>query len=671
MDYSFNISAIINPEILNEETTRKFKENQININKEFSQIFSDLLENKVDILILHSDYFNKFKIQYPKFAKRLNITVSTIVVNESGSSLKKSVKDMKELDIIDFIESPIDADRFDMVLYTAKNLTYLKTTTANNKRELTIYKDTIKTLNEIGLILSSEKNLDTLLNIILAKIRRLTNSDSGSIFIVDNKETLTKEERTKGKKLGYVENKNIVFKIAQNDSCSYPYTEHKMPITTQSLAGWVALHSTPLIIDDAYKLIENKTIDYKINTEFDKAAGYRSKSMLVLPMKNHKDEIVGIIQLINRKKNRHIILDSEEDIEKYVLSYDHELEDLALSVASQAAVAIENVQLIQNINEMVEGFVTASVIAIEQRDPTSGGHSERVANLAVALAEEINSIDTGRFRYINFSWEQIIELRYAALLHDFGKVGVREHILTKAKKLHKWEIEILRERFGFLKEHIKANAFQKKIDFMEKYNKNIWDKYVNKIDEEVNNKMNNLESYFNFLIDKNKPSYMNKEDINQINRISGITFSNMSGIMRPLLKKKEIINLSIPTGTLNEVERDSMKNHVIHSYNFLIKIPWLKYLKNVPVIAYGHHEKLDGSGYPRGIKDGEIPFQAKIMTVCDIFDALTANDRPYRFAISVEKAIHILELNAEEYLIDKDIVDVFRAKKVYRSVGLF
>jgi HD-GYP domain-containing protein (c-di-GMP phosphodiesterase class II) len=584
--------------------------------------------------------------------------------------MELNLKEIEELDIIDIINTKDELKRFDLAVYSAKTLIKLKKTAVRNKKELAIYKDTIKTLNEIGLALSREKDLFTLLGVILTKIRRLTNSDSGSIFIIDNRETLTREERERANKTGLVEEKNLFFKIAQNDSSSFPFKEQKMPISKKSIAGYVAISGVPLIIDDVYNLKE-ADFDYSFNTHIDELSGYRSKSMMVLPMKNHKDEIVGVISLINRKKNRHKILSTKEDVDEYVIPFDYELEDLTLSVSSQAAVAIENLQLIQNINNMVEGFVTAAVTAIEQRDPTSGGHSERVAELSVSIAEEINLIDTGRFRYINFSWEQITEIKYAALLHDFGKVGVREHILTKARKLHPWESDLVKERFGYLKEYIKSNAAQKKIEYMKYHPKNQWNDFCTKIDEEVTRKLNQLDYYFSFIMDKNSPSYMNREDLTMLEEISGYNFTDMGGRMRPLLKEKEIKNLAIGKGTLNHEERKQINDHVTHSYNFLVKIPWLKSLKHVPEIAYGHHEKLDGSGYPRGIKDGEIPFQTKILTVCDIFDALTASDRPYRFALSVEKALHILELNAEEILVDREIVDLFRAKKIYRSVGLF
>jgi HD-GYP domain-containing protein (c-di-GMP phosphodiesterase class II) len=665
----YKIRAIADINKLPKELLSQLKENNIKIESEFSTVFSDLLESKIDILIIHIDYFRKYKIQYTKLAKRLSIVVSTIIIDDSDEPLILDVKDAGELDIADVIRVPFPPERLDISLHSAKNIIGLKKAVRNNKRELEIYKDTIKTLNEIGLALSREKELDTLLDIILRKIRRLTNSDSGSIFIIGGRETLTKEEREQANRTGHIKEKNLIFKIAQNDSSNFPFKEQKMPISKKSIAGYVAIKGVPLLIKDVYHLTDES--DYLFNTDFDHLSGYKSKSMLVLPMKNHKDEIVGIIQLINRKTNRHIILNTKEDADKYVIPFDLELEDLTMSVASQAAVAIENLQLIQNINSMVEGFVKASVTAIEQRDPTSGGHSERVAQLSVATAEEINNIDSGRFKYINFSYEQITELKYAALLHDFGKVGVREHILTKAKKLHKWELELIKERFGYLKEYIRANSAEKKIEFVMKHPKEKWLDYISKADEEAERKLNLMEYHYNFIIQKNNPCYMNRQDLEKIENIAEYNFTNVNKRMRPLLKEKEIINLRISKGTLNDEERKQINDHVVHSYNFLIKIPWLKSLKNVPEIAYGHHEKLDGSGYPRGIKAPQIPLQTKIMTVCDIFDALTASDRPYRFALPIEKAIHILELNAEEELVDRDIVDLFRARKVYRSIGLF
>lgn len=669
MSDSSKICALIDPQRCPKDLKDKFETLDIIIGREFAKVFAEILEHKIEVLLLHEDYYKKFKLQFKKLAKRLNIQLSTIIFCERNSNITITDTDIKELEIASILLLPDESDKLDIVLSTSKNLMRYKNIVNNNKKELEIYKDTIKTLNEIGLALSREKELDTLLNVILSKIRRLTNSDSGSIFIIDNRETLTKEERIRANRIGHVEQKNLYFKIAQNDSSSFPFKEQKMPISKKSIAGWVAIKSVPLVIDDVYNISDAE--DYTFNTSFDHTSGYKSRSMLVLPMKNHKEEIVGIIQLINRKKNRHIILDSETDVEKYVIPYDPELEALTMSVASQAAVAIENLQLIQNINNMVEGFVTASVTAIEQRDPTSGGHSERVSLLSVRIAEEINNIDTGRFRNIFFNMEQLREIKYAALLHDFGKVGVREQVLTKGRKLYKWELELIKERFGFLKEYIKSNSALKEIEYMKNHPREMWAEYTEKLEEEVKKRLNQIEFYYNFILEKNNPCYMNKEDIRKIQEVSEINFTDVNGKMRPLLREKEIINLEIPKGTLNDDERKQINDHVVHSYNFLIKIPWLKSLKNVPEIAYGHHEKLDGTGYPRGIAHGRISLQSKILTVCDIFDALTASDRPYRFAISIEKAIHILELNAEELLIDRDLVDLFRAKKVYRSVSLY
>ncbi len=466
---------------------------------DFESITEDILENKVKMLIFEEEYLialKKFHDEFLRKIEHINI-VCILLTNKSIKEIK--MKDLAHYSVIDVIEKPINKGHLSMATTNASNVYHLKHRLKKQIRINRRYLHTLKTLNEIGIALSSEKDLDSLLSTILTKIRQLTNSDSGSIYIVENLDTITIEERTKAMSTNGTINKNLIFKISQNDSVKIDFSEVKIPVNTKSLAGYVALYGQPLNIEDAYSIPENS--EYRFYKEIDKDIGYKTKSMLILPMKNHKSEVTGVISLINRKKDFNIILkDLSTYFDRYVMPFDKEIEEFAMSVASQAAIAIENVQLLQNIRNLFDGFVKASIKAIEQRDPSTSGHSERVAQLSVALAEKLNTIDNGKYSKVHFSDEQLTEIRYAALLHDFGKVGVRERVLIKANKLYDYQIASLKERFGFLKEYIKNETLNKKVDFLKNNDDHDWRPFFKSLDATLRTQLQEIEDYFDIVL---------------------------------------------------------------------------------------------------------------------------------------------------------------------------
>src|SRR5206468_351966 len=273
-------------------------------------------------------------------------------------------------------------------------------------------------LTRIGVALGTERDIKTLLDLILTQSRRITQSDAGSLYLVETNENGDKRLR---------------FRLAQTLSKpEAPFVEHTIPVDRGSLAGYCAVTGDPLVIDDAYFLPPD--VEYTINRSFDERYGYRTKSMLVIPMKDHKDEIIGVLQLINRKRNFDAILSAPVDVDRQVVPYSKRTVELVTALAGQAAVAIENSRLYEDIEKLFEGFVLAAVHAIEQRDPTTYGHSGRVAGMTVGLAEVVDRAGEGPYRGVKFSREQLKEIRYAALLHDFGKVGVREQVLIQANE---------------------------------------------------------------------------------------------------------------------------------------------------------------------------------------------------------------------------------------------
>jgi HD-GYP domain-containing protein (c-di-GMP phosphodiesterase class II) len=457
-----------------------------------------------------------------------------------------------------------------------------------------------------------------------------------------------------------------VFKLANNQSRRIVLKEQTMPMTPKSVAGYVALTGKALIIDDAYLIPPDRP--YTLNRAFDESHNYRSKSMLVLPMRNHQGDIIGVLQMINRKPSFDMTLHSPEVIEQIVLPFTRDIKDRMTALANLAAVAIENNQLYENIRRLFDGFVQASVTAIEQRDPTTKGHSLRVSVLTVELAKVVDHIDSGRFADARFTREMLQELRWAGLLHDFGKVGVREDVLLKSQKLYPHELERIRNRFQYLKKCVEADTMRKKLTSLTRGERAECDSLFAGFESEEAAQYARLDSFLEAVVSANLPTVLPAERSNMLEEMRNWQYTSLNGgdPMRVLLDDEARV-LSIPKGSLDEKERLEIESHVTHTYNFLTKIPWTRDLKRLPDIAYAHHEKLNGRGYPRGLSEPEIPVQAKMMAIADIFDALTASDRPYKKAMPVEKALDILGMEASGGALDSELVQVFVESRVWRS----
>jgi HD-GYP domain-containing protein (c-di-GMP phosphodiesterase class II) len=440
-----------------------------------------------------------------------------------------------------------------------------------------------------------------------------------------------------------------------------------LPITRRSLAGWVALTGDTLAIDDAYSLPDDA--EYSINRSFDAQNGYLTRSILVFPMVTHVGELVGVLQLINRKKTGVTSQLTAASVPFEVIPFDRETVELMRSLAAQAAVAVENNLLYKSIERLFEGFVTAAVTAIEQRDPTTSGHSFRVADLTVELARIVDRDDEG-YRDVHFSSDQVREIRYASLLHDFGKVGVREQVLVKEKKLYPLQLETLRNRFEFAMKTAENDANKRKLDYLIKHGPEAFAKFGASADEELREQLAKLQKDFAFITKSNEPTVLPEGEFQYLQQLAEEEFGDFRGERRRLLNPEEVRILSIRKGNLDASERTEIESHVTHTFNFLQKIPWTKDLAAVADIAYAHHEKLNGRGYPRKLTAAEIPIQSRMMTVSDIYDALTANDRPYKRAISTERALDILKMEVGDGLLDAALVNLFIDAKVFERAGV-
>lgn len=507
----------------------------------------------------------------------------------------------------------------------------------------------ISKLTRIGVSLSNEKDFTKLLRDILYSAREIAVSDAGSLYLIDKDENGNP--------------KNLRFKISALDLNSSEFT---LPINKQSIAGYVAYTGKVLNIPDVYNLGPN--VEFKFNSDFDRTKNYHSKSMLVVPMKNYLGEVIGVIQLINKKKNFNQKLTVEQMKGADVTPFDKYSEELVMSVAGQAAVAIQNNNLIQDIETLFEGFVTASVSAIEARDPTTSGHSFRVATLTVGLAEVVDRISSGIFADVKFTPEQMKEIRYASLLHDFGKVGVREKVLVKAKKLESYEMDLIKWRFFYMRKDLENKYNLKKIDYVKNNGTKNFEDFEKLLDEEYKIELEKLTNLLQIIINSNEPTILEQGNSKILEDVARMSFDFLDGTSKPVITSKELNYLSIRKGSLDEEERKEIESHVEHTFQFLSKIPWTSGLKMIPRIAHAHHEKLDGTGYPRGLKSEEIPIQSKMMTIADIYDALTDKDRPYKKAVPIERAIDILRMEVKDNHVDSNLLQIFVESKIYERL---
>ncbi len=509
-----------------------------------------------------------------------------------------------------------------------------------------------ETLLRIGVALSAERDITKLHQTIVRSAREITKADGGSLFLL--------EDGPGGERV-------LRFAVAQTGPTDAgTYLGLALPLSRTSISGYVAVSGEVLRLPDAYAIAESA--EYRFNPSFDKANNYRTTSVLCVPMRDHDGVIVGVIQLINRKPEFDLRLESPAHTLEVVQPFSERDERVLLSLASQAGVALENKALLDSIQDLFEQFVRASVKAIEVRDKSTQGHSSRVADLTVLQAEAINAIESGTFATLHFDSDQLREMRYASLLHDFGKVAVPEYIFGKAKKLPDGKLDTVRLRFLLAAEQIEARAARELFELMrEGVSPN--DPRFAAIEARRTQAASEIRELLAAVESANEPRVVAGEVADALKQVAGLEYDDLDGA-RPLLTDAELDYLKIPRGSLSNEERKKMEQHVTQSFYFLREIPWSKTpWSNVPQIAYGHHEHLDGTGYPRGLRADEIAPQVRLLTISDVFDALTANDRPYKPAMPIDRALDILVKEfAERGKVDKELLDIFMTKRVYEPV---
>jgi HD-GYP domain-containing protein (c-di-GMP phosphodiesterase class II) len=500
----------------------------------------------------------------------------------------------------------------------------------------------LKEITRIGTALSVEKNIEKLLEMIVDEARSLSNADGGTLYMLDK------------------EKKSLIFRILQNDSMNIRvggtsgteptlpnvplYNDRQKP-NHSNVSSHVALTGETINISDVY---EAKGFDFNGTRQYDNSTGYQSKSMLVMPLKNHENEIIGVLQLLNA-----------QDLKTgTVTAFSSEYEALITSLASQAAVALTNSQLIQDLTDLFYAFIKSIATAVDEKSPYTGGHITRVVELTMMIARLINETRQAPFDNFTFNDNELEELRLAAWMHDIGKITTPEYIMDKATKLQTIvdRIEVIETRFHLIAASIKNDFLQRRLKMIN--DAEDYDAAAAEMEQQFNNEIVQLRDDLEFIKSVNaSQEFIDDAIIERLHDIGRKTYLR-EGIETPYLTADELNNLSIRKGTLNSDERQIVENHARVTLKILNELPFPKKLSMVPEYAAGHHEKLDGSGYPRHLTAAKLPLQSRIMAIADIFEALTAKDRPYKKPMKLSQALKILSFLKKDRHIDPDIYNL-------------
>ena len=505
----------------------------------------------------------------------------------------------------------------------------------------------LERLNAIGVALSAEGNNQRLLEMILLGAKEITNADGGTLYMLTDDQHLKFEimrTDTLGIAMGGTTGKNIPF-----DPLPL-HLENGAP-NLNMVAAYAVLNACTVNIADAY---EADGFDFSGTRKFDQSTGYHSKSFLTIPMKNHENEIIGVLQLINAMD----VATGE------IIAFSTENQQLVESLASQAAVAMTNQNLIEGLKNLFEAFIELIADAIDEKSPYTGGHCQRVPELTMMLAEAASNTKTGPLKDFSLNEKEIYELRIAAWLHDCGKVTTPESVMDKPTKLSTIfdRIHLLEQRFELLKKQAECDMLHKQLEAL-KANRQL---DMARMQQELDAFRHQLDDDCQFLRNANFGSeHMTPEHQQRVHAIAAYPLKDAEGNTINFLNEDEIYNLNIMRGTLTKEERSIINNHITVTINMLESLPYPKDLKRVPEYAGGHHERMDGKGYPRGLTREQMSVPARLMGIADIFEALTSRDRPYKKAKTLSESLHILGKMKLDNHIDPDLFDLFIREKIY------
>ena len=507
----------------------------------------------------------------------------------------------------------------------------------------------LEQLNEVGAALSKERDIGRLLEHILLAAKTITHADGGTLYRVTEDGSALRFEIIRTDTLG------IAMGGTSGNAIDFPDLPLKNEAGTANdsmVAAYAAIHDRTVNIVDAYAA---QGFDFSGTRKFDERTGYRSTSFLTVPMKNHEGEIIGVLQLIN----------AQNPANGTVVPFSVADQSLAESLASQAAIALTNRLLITQLEELFEAFINLINLAIDEKSPYTGGHCQRVPALTMMLAEAVNQTSEGPLAGFHMSDKDRYELKIAGLLHDCGKVTTPVHVVDKATKLQTIydRIGVVDTRFEILKRDAQIGALQRQLALREKKDIEadayIWKDYYDQVRA--------LDGDRDFLRKCNIGGELMKEADQQRVRDIGANYRwrNMEGIDADFLTSEEVENLTIKAGTLTQRERETINHHIVATIKMLEQLPWPNHLRNVPEYAGGHHERMDGKGYPKGLTREQMSLPARMMGIADIFEALTAKDRPYKPGMKLSQAMSIMENFRKGGHIDSELFEVFLRQGVY------
>ena len=508
----------------------------------------------------------------------------------------------------------------------------------------------LEQLNEVGVALSKETDINRLLEAILLAAKKITSADGGTLYRVTDERTL---------KFEIMRNDTLNIAMGGTTGVAIPFAPIDLfdpdgkPVNTM-VAAYSVHHDTSVNIADAYT---QEGFDFSGTKKFDKNTGYRSQSFLTVPMKNHENEIIGVLQLLNAR----------DQASGAVCAFSSADQQLAESLASQAAIALTNRLLINHLQNLFESFINLINAAIDDKSPYTAGHCERVPTLTMMLAEAVNNCNVGPLSTFSMSNKDRYELKIAGLLHDCGKVTTPVHVVDKATKLHTIydRINLIDTRFEVVKRDAQIAALKAGLEASPKGNP----RAANEVDGKLDLLMRQIDGDREFLRAANVGGEaMMPEDQERVKQIAvKYRWRDVAGNEADFLTADEIENLTIRAGTLTATERQIINHHIDVTIQMLEALPWPKHLKNVPEYAGGHHERMDGKGYPRGLTREQMSVQARCMGIADIFEALTAKDRPYKKGKTLSESLTILGKFKLGGHIDPDLFDVFMWEKVYQK----
>lgn len=508
----------------------------------------------------------------------------------------------------------------------------------------------LEKLNAIGAALSKERDINRLLESILVAAKTITHADGGTLY------RMTDDARALRFEILRTDSLHIAMGGTTGNAINFPnlpLINDKGESNDSMVAAYAAIHDKTVNIADAYT---EAGFDFSGTRSFDERTGYRSQSFLTVPMKNHEGEIIGVLQLINA-------LDPHTH---EVTTFSSADQSLAESLASQAAIALTNRLLITQLEELFEAFISLINLAIDEKSPYTGGHCQRVPALTMMLAEAADATQEGPLASFRMDERDRYELKIAGLLHDCGKVTTPVHVVDKATKLQTLfdRIQLIDTRFEVLKRDAEIQALRKQLARRQNADtaadEAIW--------QEFREEVASLDADREFLRKTNVGGEaMKEEDLQRVRDIgSGRKWRNVDAVETEFLTADEVVNLTIRAGTLTLQERDVINHHIVATIKMLEQLPWPKHLTRVPEYAGGHHERMDGKGYPKGLTREQMSVQARMMGIADIFEALTARDRPYKHGMKLSQAMAIMANFKRNGHIDPDLFDVFVKQGVYR-----